>query len=652
MSAFSIGLSALRVNQRLIDLTGQNIANAGTPDYHRQSALLAARTVGLPIGTGVEISKLTQARSEFIESALLRTETDLQDATSRLQFLRSIETIVAPTEGSVHDLLERLFNQIDQLAADPGDIGQRRVVLGTASDLANKLGSIEVEFRRLSSDVENEARLLVDEINGLTPQIAALNDAIQQAVIRGDSANDLRDQRTALNNRLAGLIDVRTIDQDFGQVAVIAAGFPVVLGSESTPLEMSLDAENKLRLSAVATPLPLTVNGGKLAALLETRNDLLPAFRDHLDRLATELVGQLDALQATGLGLDGPLTFLSGQRSVSDATVPLDQAGLRFSVKAGELAVSVTDLTTGQRVLTRIAIDPATQSLQDLATALSGVANLQAIADPQTNTLQLLAAPGFGFDFAGRLPTDPATSAITGTAVPSIAGTYSGTDNDTYTFEVVGSGTIGVTAGLTLEIRDAGGTLLGTRNIGLGYEPGSTLEPIDGLTVRLSAGTANNGDLFTIPVTSEPDTAGILTALGINTLFTGEDTEGFTVRAELLAHPELVATGRSGLPGDGAYLARIDRLRDEKLFAGGKQDFREFYAALVGEVAERVRDMDLRQTARKNLHEKILAERQSVSGVDPNEELVRLLEFQRAFQTSARYLATVNETLAELINII
>src|SRR5205807_249726 len=130
--------------------------------------------------------------------------------------------------------------------------------------------------------------------------------------------------------------------------------------------------------------------------------------------------------------------FLGGERGADDATVPLSQAGLSFPPQAGVLSVSVTNLATGERKLTQINIDPATQSLQGLATALGGVANLQAVVDTQTNTLKLLAAPGYAFDFAGRLPTAPGTVAITGTTTPSLQGTYTGAKNDDYTFTVSG----------------------------------------------------------------------------------------------------------------------------------------------------------------------------------------------------------------------
>src|SRR5207244_3165776 len=160
---------------------------------------------------------------------------------------------------------------------------------------------------------------------------------------------------------------------------------------------------------------------------------------------------------ARGLGLSGPSTVLYGQRAVSATTVPLAQAGLAFPPRAGTLSISVTDLATGQRTLHQVNVDPSTQSLQALATAISAIPRLQAIADSQTGKLTLLAQPGFGFDFAGRLSTAPDSQAITGTATPTVGGSYSGAANDAFTFTVVGSGTVGASNNLTLEARNSAG---------------------------------------------------------------------------------------------------------------------------------------------------------------------------------------------------
>ena len=92
----SIGLSGILTSQRLIDLTGQNIANAGTKGYHRQVATLAPRTYGAEIGTGVEILQVRRVINTAIENAITRNTFALGDVTTQLTMLRRIETEFTP----------------------------------------------------------------------------------------------------------------------------------------------------------------------------------------------------------------------------------------------------------------------------------------------------------------------------------------------------------------------------------------------------------------------------------------------------------------------------------------------------------------------------------------------------------------------------
>src|SRR6185437_814334 len=397
------------------------------------------------------------------------------------------------------------------------------------------------DLTQVSNGVDAQLSNTVADINSLAQRIAQLNGQIQSVSARGVNPNDQLDQRDQLINQLAGDIGVQVFPTDLNQVTVLAGGVPVVVGNSSTALKFSVNSSKQAQITVSGSTTPLTIVGGQVGGLLTVRNQTLPDVQNQLNTLAGTLAQQVDNVQATGLGLSGPSTFLAGTRGATSLTKPLNQAGLAFPPQAGSLFVSVTDLSTGARTLTQINIDPATQSLNDVASALSTVPNIQAITDPQTGTLQVLAKPGFAFDFAGQPPTAPDTSGFTGTAAPQIGGQYTGTGNDKYTFQVVGSGTVGVTANLTLQVKDAGGNPVTTLNIGQGYSPGTALTVANGVTVKLASGTANNGDTFSTPVVAQPDTAGILTALGLGTFFTGSTPPDLAVQPALVNNPSLLA---------------------------------------------------------------------------------------------------------------
>lgn len=651
--AFSIGLSGLHANQKAIEVIGQNVANANTPDYHRQVVDLASRTYGPGVGSGVEVRTVRQLADSLLDRAVAQNATESATLEARLGSLRQLEATLAPSEGSLQDQLEAFFNQLELLAAQPGDVAQRRVVLGSAGGLTRTLNALGNDLATMRAGQDDRLRRIVEQVNTLAPQVAELNQAIQQATIQGIPANDLKDQRTQLLGRLGQFMDLRVVPQDHDAVLVIAGGAPLVVGNVTTPLQFVVNANGDAAVRPRGASDDLLIREGQIGAALTMRNGDLKDYRQRLDTLAQAIVRQLDAIHATGLGLTGPAALLVGQRPVTNMNAPLALVGLGFPLGAGELHVAVTDLATGERTLSMVAVDPATQSLNDFAAAFTAaVGNAQAVVDPQTRTLRVLARPGYGVDFAGRLPTVPQTSTLTGTAVPSFGGRYTGDTNDTYTFEMAGTGVVGQTSGLTLNVRDGSGALVTTLQVGQGYEPGSDLPSVNGVTVRLSAGTVNAGEQFATPVVADPDPTGILVALEVNTLFVGDNATNVAVRPDLLAHPEEFAAGLTASAGDGGNLARMAAARDRRDLGDGTQTFREFYAAMVGDLGAQIQNLGDQQDARQSLGENLAAQRQAVSGVDTNEELLRLLQFQRGFQMSSQYLAVVNQTLDELANIL
>jgi flagellar hook-associated protein 1 FlgK len=331
---------------------------------------------------------------------------------------------------------------------------------------------------------------------------------------------------------------------------------------------------------------------------------------------------------------------------------PLAQANLAFPPQAGSLFIGVTNLSTGQRTLNEIHIDPATQSLQDLAASISAVNHVQAVAETQSKTLTILAQPGYAIDFTGRIASAPDTQAITGTTAVQLGGAYTGSKNDQLTFTVQGSGTVGVTPNLTLSVQDSGGHQLASLNIGQGYSPNSALQVGDGVTVQLASGTVNNGDSFTANVVAQPDTAGILSALGLQSFFQGDSAADVSVQPGLLNDPTQLAASTTGQPGDGSNLARLAALQDSPLLAGGSQTLSQFSAALIGQVGTQVKALTQQQTNQSALSQQLQAQQQSVSGVDPNQELVNMIQAQQAFQMSAHYIDVLNQTLSDLIQIV
>jgi flagellar hook-associated protein 1 FlgK len=345
------------------------------------------------------------------------------------------------------------------------------------------------------------------------------------------------------------------VNQSDGQVNVLVNGVPLVLGNQAIPLQLTAGSGGQLVLTAAGSATPLTVGGGTLGAVLQLKNEILPQYQQQLASFASGVVGSLDEAHAQGVGTGSGLTVVDGTRGVANVKVPLAKAGLAFPVQSGSLYVGVTDQATGQRTVHQINIDPATQSLQDVAAALNGIGGVQAVVNSQTGTLSLLASSGFTFDFAG-----PSTN---------------------------------------------------------GSQPG--------------------------------DTSGILAALGLNTLFTGTVPGNFQVSQDLVQDPSQLAISTSGAPADATNLQRLLATQDQPLPGGAPAG--QTFSNLVGAIGTQVQDLTTQQTAQKALGQQLASQQQGVSGVDPNEELVKMLQYQQGFQLSAKYITVVNDTMQSLLQI-
>ena len=231
----------------------------------------------------------------------------------------------------------------------------------------------------------------------------------------------------------------------------------------------------------------------------------------------------------------------------------------------------------------------------------------------------------------------------------AVSGSYNGEGNDQLNFTVVGNGTVGVDEGLQVEVRNSAGELLNSLQIGRDYAPGTDLEVGNGVTVSFGAGTVNSGDVLELDVVADPDTANVLTALGLNTLFTGTTAFDLEVTARLRNDPSAFAASRTGQPGDSGNLLRFAVRRDSTRVGETGLTTEQYLADIVTESGQRVHDLQVASDQLLMVGESLSAERDSISGVSTDEELLKLLKHQRGFQAAAQLISVVERTLDDLL---
>jgi flagellar hook-associated protein FlgK len=423
------------------------------------------------------------------------------------------------------------------------------------------------------------------------------------------------------------------------------------VGNQSVALR-SRDYRNgttEITLNELTTPLSL--GSGKLKAMTSALNETIPSFRERLREMAREIIRTVDQQHAQGMSDQGPYSVLLGTRGVLNLTVPLNSSVPEFPVNSGDLYVTVTEDATGIRRTEKVSIDTSTESLTDIATKLTALDGVVATIDTVRRTLMISAEGSYSIDFAGRPDNVPVLTNMTGTSRPEFSGHFHGDAPNDWSVTFSGAGTVGETVGLTATIRNSSGQVIALQNIGAGYEAGVAVEIRDGVALQFGSGTINAADTFSLKLTNNADETGILSALGINSLFSGSEPGLFRVREELRRNPERLATSATGQPGDAINLASMAKLRDLRLDGLSGRTFTEEIADITAESGLIVQAADSRSTQLENYQSRLQADRDALSGVDINEEMLLMMQGQRAYQAAARFISVADQMLEELFTI-
>jgi flagellar hook-associated protein FlgK len=149
---------------------------------------------------------------------------------------------------------------------------------------------------------------------------------------------------------------------------------------------------------------------------------------------------------------------------------------------------------------------------------------------------------------------------------------------------------------------------------------------------------------------ANPDTSGVLSALGVNGFFTGSATSSIAVNPALVANPSLLAASATGQPGDSTNLKRLSAVQDKALVGG--QTLSNSFASQASSVGGTVQALTDQQTAQTGVMSSLTNQQQSVSGVNTNDEFVNLLNYQKMVQGASEYFTTVNTAIGYVLNMI
>jgi flagellar hook-associated protein 1 len=311
-SALNISVQAMLADEAALDTTSNNIANANTPGYSRQTANFAETPPveygGQLYGTGVEISQITSQQSGVL-NILLNQDTQQQSQyNSYLTTMQQVQTLFNETSGTgLQSSITAFFNSLQQLSTDPSNMSYRQDVLTSAQDMAQSFNSASANLTTLQQNADTSVTQSVNQINSLTPQIAKLNSEISSAESTGQNAGAYLDQRNQLINQLSGLIDVSEIDAGNGNITLTtASGAPLVVGNKSFQLTTQANPTTGFQdIYSLGNNITSSVSGGALGGALQVRDTTIPSILSSLDSLASNLESSFNSVNQAGFDLNG-----------------------------------------------------------------------------------------------------------------------------------------------------------------------------------------------------------------------------------------------------------------------------------------------------------------------------------------------------------
>jgi flagellar hook-associated protein 1 FlgK len=622
---FAIGTSGLTAAYTALQTTGHNIANVATPGYKRQQTVQAALVPQFAgsgfVGRGVSVSTITRAYSELATREVNRAEARASEAGTQSAYLGRLDSLMGDPETSVGAAVDSFFNSMQAMSAQPSSIGQRAAFLNEARNLAARFSGTVDGINMLKDTAARDLSLSLDNVNELGRQVAAMNARISMAQASGQTPNDLMDQRDNLIQGIAAEVGVTTVAQGDGAVTVLVGnGQPLVVGDRVSTLAAGTDPNDPARLSLMLQTQSSSVQlggdggmmGGKVAALMNLYNRDLAGAQAELGRLAIAIATPLNQQHQRGIDLNG------------------NSGGDLFTLPAA--TADAYSSNTGNAVVALSVVDAAQLKASDYRLSFDG-ANYQ-VTRLSDGTRQAFAAL-------------PAT--IDGFGISVSAGAMAA--GDSFSLKPVSTRANGIAAAFADPLRVA---------LALPVAANSALGNAGSIAVQsLGLDAASNANL-TQPVT--------LTFTGPNTFDvagagTGNPTgqayaagtpinfNGWTLVLAGTPRPgDTVTVGPNANPaGDNRNALNLAAYASAKIVDG--QTPAHSFAATLATVGGQARAANLDASAQGAIKDDAVAAEQSLSGVNLDEEAARMMQFQQAYQASAKVIAAAQAVFDALLNL-
>ncbi len=285
-SGIELGKRSIMANTDAITTAGHNISNANTEGYSRQRVqikefdplhkpdLERAERAGM-IGQGVDVQSINRVRDELLDARIVSQANAESYWQTRSDYYTMIEQIYnEPDDVSVRSNMDKFWESWQELSINPESKASRQAVVTRAETLTDSIRQRWESLSGIGNLLEGDIEATVKQVNSLSKQIADVNSEIVRSRAMGDNPNDLLDRRDLLVDKLSKLVNVNTDQRDSDEFMVHVDGKVLVQGGVAREIELQprYDDTGYSKLVWADTKNDAVFTSGKLGALVELRD--------------------------------------------------------------------------------------------------------------------------------------------------------------------------------------------------------------------------------------------------------------------------------------------------------------------------------------------------------------------------------------------
>ncbi len=693
--ALQTATTGLQAAQASLRAVSDNIANVNTPGYVRKAVNQEQQVVD-GAGAGVKINGIRRITDQYLQVASLNAQSDTKRWSAVSQYLDNAQSLFGDpsADGFFFNRLDKVFGAFATLADDPSSTLLRSQALSNIEDFLSEADRINGQIVSLGATVETQIGAGVERANSLLDEISRLNLEIKRASLVGADASGSENIQSQLLDELSGLMNVRTAPRAGGGVDVRTIEGVLIAGDGAAKLTYNVTATTPGYISAQpagsSNQQPIQLSSGQLRGLMDLRDIELPKIYDQLGEFTSRAADQLNAAHNASAAFPPPTTLVGRDTGLdlTSATSGFTGTSTIAVVNAAgvmqrTVAINFTAGTLSVNGGAATAFTPATFQA-DLNTALAGVGS----ASFAGGALTLSGTGGLG------LAIDEGTSQKAGRGFSHFFGLNDVVKASGFTNYATGQQTTsahGFTPGgqITLRLSSPDGrperdvpitvpagplmsdllTTLNNTATGVGLYGAFSLDTNGVLT--FAGSPPSNAQLSILTDNTQRGVGGpsISQLFGLGTQARSTRAGRFDVAPSLVSDPTRVSVGKVDVtaavgvvavrPGDGrgalgvAGSGNIPVLFQAAGALGQVTMTVSRYASeFGGAVGRGAAAAETRQASAEAVAIEATNRRQSVEGVNLDEELVNLTTYQQAFSASARMIQAASELFDTLLSIV